>query len=137
MPAPWTDKANFIRSLGTKEPATAKVKASGVLRDCTAALLIAERGMRGQSSPADPHPEGGSLPSGEEIEQYVIAKMLQEDEAAREQGDDRRYLQTPEERSAWPDLVPVAFGSKGMADDMHYVLGFQLPLDAVMAPVRA
>jgi len=129
MPAPWTGKANFIRSLGTKEPAKAKVNASRLQRDCMLALQSAERAMSGQPSVA-PHRLGNSLPTGDEIEQYVILQMLAEDEAAREHGDDRRYLQTPEERSAWPDLTPVAFGSKGMAEDMHYALGQHLPKEA-------
>ena len=51
-------------------------------------------------------------------------------EAEREEGDDRRRLQTPAEREQWPDLVPVDFGGKGMAEDYDYVRGPQLVEEA-------
>ncbi|WP_245500309.1 site-specific integrase [Rhizobium leguminosarum] len=56
------------------------------------------------------------LPSVEEIEADTIAALLKEDETEREQGDARRYMQTPEERAQWPDLMDPGFGRLGMAE---------------------
>ena len=47
MPAPWTGKVNFKRSLETKNPRGAKIKASRVLSECTAAFQMAERALTG------------------------------------------------------------------------------------------
>jgi hypothetical protein len=108
MPPPWRGKANFKVTLGTKKPAIAKVEASKALRDCTVAFQIADRAMRGGPAKANRIDEIGSI-AIEEIESDVIAEVLAADEAEREDGDDRRRLQTPEERAQWPDLVEVAF----------------------------
>jgi hypothetical protein len=125
MPSPWTGKANFKRSLGTKKPAVAKVQASNALRDCTVAFQNAERAQRGERM-ADPIVRLPSSISIEDIEADVIAEVLAADEREREEGDDRRYSQTAEERKQWPDLVEVDFGGKGMAEDHAFVYGLQL-----------
>jgi hypothetical protein len=62
----------------------------------------------------------------EDIESDVIAEVLAADEAEREEGDDRRRLQTPEERAQWPDLVSVAFDRKGMEEDHAHAYGHRL-----------
>ena len=62
----------------------------------------------------------------EDIEADALAGVLAADEAEREEGDDRRHLQTAEERKQWPDLVEVAFGRKGMTEDHAYVYGHHL-----------
>lgn len=129
MPAPWEGKANWKRTLGTKNPKDAKVAASKALRECTNAFRSAERVKQG-------HPIGGSsqTPSSsfdiDEIESGVIAEMLADDDAEREFGDDRKYLQTPEERAQWPDLVKVAFGQRGMEEDHHLVYGDHISEEA-------
>ena len=125
MPPPWSGKVNFKRSLGTKKPSVAKIEASKALRDCTVALQSAERAMRGEPVTAALVNHSGSIDI-EEIESDVIAEVLAADEAEREEGDDRRRLQTPEERAQWPDLVAVAFGGKGMAEDHAHVYGLHL-----------
>ena len=62
----------------------------------------------------------------EDIEADAIAAVLAADEAEREEGDDRRHLQTAEERKQWPDLVDVPFGRKGMTEDHAFVYGHRL-----------
>ncbi|MBY0380950.1 MAG: site-specific integrase [Xanthobacteraceae bacterium] len=59
----------------------------------------------------------------------VFADLLAGDEAERTAGDDRRYLQTPDERAQWPDLVDVPPSSQmGMSDDHAHVYGELLPV---------
>jgi len=125
MSPPWTGKANFKLSLRTKKPVVAKVQASNALRECTVAFQNAERAKRGERM-ADPNVRLPSSISIEEIEADIIAEVLAADEREREEGDDRRYSQTPEERKQWPDLVEVDFGGKGMAEDHAFVYGQQL-----------
>jgi integrase len=122
MSPPWTGNANFKRSLGTKKPSVAKIEASKALRDCTIAFQSAERVMRGEPVRAAPLDDPVSL-SLEDIEADTVAEVLVADEAEREEGDDRRYLQTADERAQWPDLVPVAFGRKGMTEEHDFVRG--------------
>jgi len=122
MPAPWTGKANWKRSLRTKAPATAKQAAFRIGPDCMADFVVAERAMRGE--PALPSPR--RLPAAlrpEEVEADVLAGLLAADEEERADGDVRRHHQTREEREQWPDLVAVPFGRKGMAEDHHHVYG--------------
>ena len=125
MPAPWQHKANFKRSLGTKKPSVAKIEASKALRECTVAFQSALRAKNGilpeAEKTADVHPI-----SIVDIESDVIAEVLAADEAEREDGDDRRRLQTPEERTKWPDLAPVTFGLKGMEEDHAHAYGDRL-----------
>ncbi|MBM6593031.1 site-specific integrase [Microvirga sp. BT291] len=54
----------------------------------------------------------------EDLQASVMAELLAADEEAREEGDDRRRLQTAEERSQWPDLIGVSGPqAKGMEED--------------------
>ena len=130
MPPPWAGKANFKLSLGTKSPARAKAEFSEVLPRCTAAFESAERALKGEPPNMRPAPGVGSMPSDAEIEADVIEALLKEDEAEREDGDARRQMQTAEERRQWPNLVPVEFGGKGVAEDYDYVRGPQLVEEA-------
>ncbi len=131
MPPPWTGKENYKLSLRTKKPAEAKVAAAGVLVDCTAAFQCAERAMRGEGPLAKRSAQSvGALPTPADIEADAIAQLLAEDEAEREDGDARRHMQTREEREAWPDLIAVDFGGKGMAEDYDYILGPRLEEEA-------
>jgi hypothetical protein len=98
MTSPWTGKTNFKRSLRTKKPAIAKTQASNALRDCTVAFQNAERAKRGESVADRLAHAPNSIPV-ENIEADVIAEVLAADEAEREDGDDRRRLQTAEERT--------------------------------------
>jgi integrase len=131
MSPPWTGKANYKLSLRTKKPAEAKARASKIFPVCAAAFESAERAMRGERPTAKgPARSIGAMPSLADIEADTIAQMLADDEAVREDGDDRRHLQTAKEREAWPDLIAVDFGGKGMAEDYDYALGLQLGEEA-------
>ena len=123
MPPPWQHKANFKQSLGTKKPSIAKIEASKVLRECTVAFQAALRAKDGV--PADAR-ISADVHSIADIEFDVIAEVLAADEAEREEGDDRRRLQTPEDRTKWPDLFPVTFGLKGMEEDHAHAYGDRL-----------
>lgn len=64
-----------------------------------------------------------------ELGDDVFAGLLAEDEAERTDGDDRRHLQTPEERAQWPNLVAVRPSSQiGMSPDHAHVYGELLPV---------
>lgn len=122
MPAPWLGKANWKRSLKTKLPADAKVRASRMLAECTADFQAGERRRRGEPvSTRDAVILDASMLT--EIETDTFRELLARDAEERSEGDDRRHLQTPQEREAWPDLVPVSFGRKGMAEDHHVAYG--------------
>jgi integrase len=125
MPAPWRGKANFKQSLGTKKPSAAKIEASKALRECTVAFQTAVRARDG--IPADAKVVAEAHPiTITDIESDVIAEVLAADDAEREDGDDRRRLQTTDERAEWPDLVSVSFDRKGMEEDHAYAYGDRL-----------
>ena len=121
MPAPWTGKSNWKRSLGTKVPTAAKKAGARLLRDCMADFEAAERIRRGEapSWPISP----STIPPADEIVRDVLVELLSADEVERSEGDPRKQHQTREERAAWPDLMPVSFGRRGMAEDYHHVYG--------------
>ena len=129
MPEPWTGKHEWKRSLKTKLPAEAKRNASRALSDCMAAFLAAERSSRGEPVQAvhERRLDAGALA---ELEADAVRLLLEADALERSEGDDRRHFQTPEERAQWPDLVPVAFGEKGMAEDHWLIRGETLEEDA-------
>jgi hypothetical protein len=53
-----------------------------------------------------------------------MAELLAADEAERTDGDDRRRLQSREERAQWPDLVPIPEPwARGTAEDHFIVYG--------------
>lgn len=62
----------------------------------------------------------------QELQAATLAELLAKDDAERE-GDDRRHLQTAEERAQWPDLADVPTASaKHMMDDHYLVYGEEL-----------
>jgi integrase len=104
-------KRELTVSLGTNDPKAAKRKdLAEALRAVDlfekATLLIAQ----GPAAKLSPQP----LPEVSTIEAWAFRKVLAEDEQTRRQGDFRRQLQTPEERSQWPDLERIRFGGMGM-----------------------
>jgi integrase len=125
MPPPWQGRANFKRSLGTKRPALAKIEASKALRECTVAFQSALRAKSGITAETKVTVGVHSITT-EDIESDVIAEVLAADEAEREQGDDRRRLQTPEERAQWPDLVSLGLEHVGMEKDHAHAYGHRL-----------
>jgi len=77
---------------------------------------LAGRLLSGDESASDLPPQPVGLPTPEEIEAAAIRAILAKDEREREEGDDRRRLQTPEERAQWPDLDDALFDQFGMAE---------------------
>lgn len=64
-----------------------------------------------------------------QLGEEVFAVLLAEDEAERTDGDDRRHLQTPEQRAEWPDLIAVPPSTQmGMSPDHAHVYGELLPV---------
>lgn len=74
---------------------------------------------------AGPPPDKAHEPPDlERLHEEMVAAILHADEEDRQQGDDRRHLQTPEEREQWPDLMQVRpAGSMGMEMDHYLLLG--------------
>ena len=128
MPAPFTGKREWKRTLGTKDPLKAKRLKRGPEAECDANFEEAGRASRGgepisrspSTSPSNLRPE--------DVELDAMAELLTADEADRVDGDSRRQHQSPEERAQWPDLVPVPFGRRGMAEDEQLGHGEALEL---------
>ncbi|KQT19861.1 hypothetical protein ASG40_03375 [Methylobacterium sp. Leaf399] len=121
MPAPWTGKGSWKRSLGTKQPAAAKKAGARMLRDCMADFEAAERAMRGEApSPSNRLP---LMPTADEIAHDVLVELLADDAAERSDGDARKQHQTREEREHWPALGPVLFDRRGIPEDYHHAMG--------------
>jgi hypothetical protein len=121
MPAPWTGKAEWKKSLGTKNPARAKAlsvtKQFECNRDFEAAIRVS-KGLPLQNRPAS---VAHSI-SLADIEIDVLSGLLAEDEFNRKHGDARRQLQTAKDRAQWPDLAPVRFEGRGMPVEARALL---------------
>src|SRR5690348_13183605 len=94
-------KRELVRSLGTKDLREAKrldhreaLKADALFDN--AARALRSDGTASWVSDADLRT----------IEADVLSGLLASDDAEREEGDDRRHLQTRAERAQWPSLVP-------------------------------
>lgn len=124
-------KGELVRSLGTHDPKEAKRlnlkhanEAQGQFDAAVRALAKPEPSA--VAPPAIGRPE--ITPEDlSQIEAETFAELLARDEEERTEGDDRRRLQSREERAQWPDLVPIAEPwAKGMAADHAYVYGIAL-----------
>ncbi|AWN35837.1 DUF6538 domain-containing protein [Methylobacterium radiodurans] len=127
MPAPWTGKANWTKSLGTKEARKAVQPYARCLSDCEADFTAAERAKRGEKPIAASH-RRSAMPPLEEIEADVLAELLAADDAARTDGDARKQLQTAEERACLPHLEAIALGGRWMEEDFFEGYGEELEL---------
>jgi hypothetical protein len=123
-------KGELVRSLGTHDPKEAKrlnlQHANEVQRLFDAALAAMKALAKPASLALPPHREitGDDLAA---IEAETMAELLARDEEERTEGDDRRRLQSREERAQWPDLVPIAEPwAKGMAEDHAHVYGIEI-----------
>lgn len=127
MPAPWTGRREWKRSLRTKDHAQAKRLRRVPEAECDADFEQAERAIRGEAVSL---PRAVTTPCvrPEDVEADVVAGLLAADDAERADGDARRQHQTPADRAQWPDLVPVTFGRRGMAEDQHSGHGEALEL---------
>ena len=112
-------KRELVRSLATKELKEAK------RRDHQAALKATQ--LFDAAVKALVPPTVAVQPVALDLKQLaddVFAGLLADDEAERMEGDDRRHLQTPEERAQWPDLVAVPPATQmGMSPDHAHVYG--------------
>ncbi|HEX9906637.1 MAG TPA: DUF6538 domain-containing protein, partial [Propylenella sp.] len=110
-------KLEVVRSLGETDVKAAKRK------DHREALKFQELfdGAEHALSQGDLGKAGLSQSDLREIGQEVFAGLLAEDEGEREEGDERRHLQTPDERAQWPDLMRVDPAGRGMLKD-HFML---------------
>jgi integrase len=117
-------KRELVRSLATKELKEAK------RRDHQAALKATQ--LFDAAMQALVPPTVAARPVALDLKQLgddVFAGLLADDEAERVEGDDRRHLQTPEERAQWPDLVAVPPATQmGMSPDHSFAYGELLPV---------
>jgi integrase len=117
-------KRELVRSLATNDLKEAK------RRDHQAALKATQ--LFDAAVKALVPPTVAMQPVALDLQQLgddVFAGLLADDEAERVEGDDRRHLQTPEDRAQWPDLVatPPSF-QMGMSPDHAHIYGELLPV---------
>lgn len=127
-------KSELVRSLGTNDEKAAiradlrhANEVQGQLDAAVAAMKAANVPML--HPPAAVLRRTWSLGEGDlaAIEAETAAELLARDEEERTEGDDRRRLQSREERAQWPDLVPIAEPwQKGMAEDHAHVYGIEV-----------
>lgn len=110
-------KRELTVSLRTADPQLAK------RRDFREAVRVAELIAGVESALAQGPDARESTPATlniSELEALVLSELLQRDEEER-RGDDRRRLQTQEERSQWPDLVPLAGAKAQHMEEDHFL----------------
>lgn len=117
-------KRELVRSLSTKELKEAK------RRDHQEALKASELFDAAMTALAPPAVAVEPVVLDfKQLGDEVFAELLADDEAERTEGDDRRHLQTPEERAQWPNLVDVPPSSQmGMSPDHAHAYGELLPV---------
>jgi integrase len=120
-------KRELAISLGTSDATEAKRRD---FKEATRVdALFAEALRLVTDGPAPSSSSDGAAINLDELGSAVLAELLAGDEAEREEGDDRRRLQTAEERSQWPDLVAVPQAdAKGMQSDHFAAYGDALEL---------
>jgi integrase len=117
-------KRELVRSLSTKDLKEAKTRDH---QEALKATQLFDAAVNALAPPAVAvQPVVFDL---KQLGDDVFAGLLSDDEAERTEGDDRRHLQTPEERAQWPHLVdvPPSF-QMGMSDDHAYAYGELLPV---------
>ena len=99
-------KRELAISLGTSDARDAKrrdlIEAIRVDALFTEAMRVVTNGPAAPSSSSSG--EGVAIDL-DDLQSTVLGELLAQDEAEREEGDDRRRLQTAEERAQWPDLL--------------------------------
>lgn len=116
-------KRELAISLGTTDAREAK---RCDLREAIRVDALFVEAQRLVTSPASSPPlsSDGAAIDLDELRSAVLAELLAQDEAEREEGDDRRRLQTAEERAQWPDLAAVPTSdAKGMLNDHFAAYG--------------
>jgi integrase len=127
-------KGEIVRSLGTSDFREAKGLDIREARKALDLFEVVRRALR-EPPPLDHTvpPAPGELDAAdlEVIEAEALRETLARDEDERTEGDERRRLQTREERAQWPDLVPIAEPwAKGMAEDHAYAYGLEIEEEA-------
>lgn len=130
-------KRELVRSLQTKDLKQAKRRDH---QEALRATHLFERAVTALGGDVSCSPVLSEL-DFQEIAEEVYAQLLEADAAEREDGDDRRRLQTVEDRQQWPDIgdaVPVAPrmpalvahtpDAKGMAGDHFHAYGHALSM---------
>lgn len=121
MPGGLRGKANWKRSLETKDANEAKKLGKRVGIECDADFEAAERAMQGKPAAVASPLLPVHLPKAKDIEADFHRTTLEEDDQFRSEGDARRIHQTPAERAQWPDLATVPFGRRGMEEVQEHV----------------
>lgn len=130
-------KRELVRSLQTKDLKQAKRRDHQEALRATHLFEQAVRALTREAARSD----GVSESDLQEIGEEVYAELLGTDATEREDGDDRRRLQTIEDRERWSDIgeaVPVIPGipmaiahdpnAKGMARDHFHAYGHALSM---------
>ncbi|MBB4261400.1 MULTISPECIES: site-specific integrase [unclassified Bradyrhizobium] len=117
-------KRELVRSLGTKELKQAKRRDH---QEALKATQLFDAAMEALTpSTVTEQPVKFDL---KQLGEGVFAALLAEDEVERTEGDDRRHLQTSEQRAEWPDLVAVPPSTQmGMSADHAHMYGELLPV---------
>lgn len=120
-------KRELVVSLGTNDQRAAK------RRDLAEALRATEMFETAKLMLLDKHPDTAAqysppLPDVSTIEAWAFRWVLEKDEQTRKQGDFRKQLQSPQERSQWPDMERIRFSGFGMEDLHLEVHGEELDL---------
>lgn len=115
-------KRELAISLGTSDAREAKRR--DLVEATRVDALLAEAQRLVTAPPSPPSSSDGAAINLDELRSAVLAELLARDEAEREEGDDRRRLQTVEERAQWPDLVAIpSDDAKGMLRDHFAAYG--------------
>jgi hypothetical protein len=118
-------KRELVRSLATNDLKEAKRRDHQAALKATQLFDAAVKALT-PSTVAVQQPVALDL---KQLADDVFAGLLADDEAERMEGDDRRHLQTSEERAQWPDLVNVPPSTQmGMSPDHSYAYGELLPV---------
>jgi integrase len=117
-------KRELVRSLATKDLKEAKRRDHQEALKATLLFDDAIRALTPSAVAVEPLALDLKLLGDE-----VFADLLADDEAERMEGDDRRHLQTPDDRAKWPDLEAVPpSGQMGMSPDHAHAYGELLPV---------
>lgn len=117
-------KGELVRSLGTSDYREAKRRDVREARRAMDTFEAAARALQEPPAPVSRVPLEVPEAILAAIEAETLAEVLTRDEAERNEGDDRRRLQSREERSRWPDLAPVPEPwAKGMSWDHSVAYG--------------
>lgn len=124
-------KRELTVSLRTSDPREAKRRDLREAARVGDLFKLADRLVAQGPQAVPTNPGGLDL---EELQANVLAELLGFDELEREEGDERRHMQTAEERSQLEHLTPIRHGNvKGMEEDHFVALGEDIREGAELA----